>query len=126
MMTAEHVENPILYKWAYTRAMRMIPLAWLPNRLFRNETHGDVGIWAFDRTKNGIPRPGHSWRVYAELSQTAAFMSISNPSIAAAVSSKAYAAYMTLFLDSEAPQKGVHHWRDFVTNETLFAKGEKF
>ena len=123
MMVAEHVEDSDLFQWAYTRAIRMIPLAWLPRRLYHNTTTGDIGTWAFDRTQNGISRSGHVWWVYCELSQTAAFMSISNPSIASSISSKAYSAYMDLFVDDDAPQKGVYHWKDYITRETLFAKG---
>lgn len=124
MMTAEHLNDKELFKWAYTRAMRMIPLAWLPRRLFHNVTDGDIGTWAFDRNDAGASNSGHVWWVYAELSQTAAFMSVSNPSIASAVTSKAYAAYMNLFLDVDSPQKGVFHWKDYLTHETLFAKGK--
>ena len=124
MMTAEHLNDKKLFEWAYTRAMRMIPLAWLPRRLFHNITTGDVGTWAFDRTESGASNSGHVWWVYAELSQTAAFMSVSNPSIASAVTSKSYSAYMNLFLDPDSPQKGVFHWKDYLTHETLFAKGK--
>lgn len=126
MMVAEHVEDLELFKWAYIRAMRMISLAWLPRRLYHNATTGEIGTWAFDRSKEGISRSGHVWWVFAELTQTAAFMSISNPSIASTVSSKAYEAYMNLFIDYDAPQKGVFHWKDYKTHDTLFAKGETF
>ena len=52
-------------------------------------------------------------------------MSVSNPSISSTVSSKAYAAYMDLFMDHNAPQKGVHHGKDYITWKTLFAKGKR-
>lgn len=125
MMVAEHVEDPKLFKWAYTRAMRMLPLAWLPRRLFHNTTTGEMGTWALDRTQQGISRSGHVWRVFAELSQTAAYMSVSNPSIASTISSKAYSAYVDLFVDKTSKQRGVLHWKDYITHEQLFAKGKE-
>mmetsp|Transcript_1177 Transcript_1177/g.3250 ORF Transcript_1177/g.3250 Transcript_1177/m.3250 type:complete len:298 (-) Transcript_1177:135-1028(-) len=61
MMTGAHYDVHEWVQWGHSRALKLMELAWLPSRIWRNasrEEDADIGVWASDRQATGAPNYG--------------------------------------------------------------------